>query len=763
MSKKRKKNDTKETKVEDKSDSNQEMKTGDESEKDDKKKTPKVKPESLMKDWKKKHSISEEICTKTVTCSLNRLLINDYIGEKIESAVTYVTKIKSKASLFANWYVLDCLENGSDLNIDFTLNSGYTPFFQCVWGKPPNEHFKTTWNRYSKETGQLPIPNQSGFSQTIEFAKGEMVSKTVTNIYLNFYKRLIQIIRWFLADMFGTFILSLESKKDQKKLIYDLSSIVLKAIKTESFNLEECEAKILSLLGTEYLRDQLIEFILRERGKYYDMINQCFEIKKVKDEKAAKKKEEKKDQEEKKPKRPRKQTTTPYDVSVETLLKYVPNAGLSYLFRLTKEANALDLTKEWNDLGIKDDDNFKPNTKWKFWKSLRLPRFTPLPIYSQRRQFIRIDQKQLTEFWKVNEVCESEGWWLSSILDIYGNRMFSKKDRKGIRTLFRWKKHGLTCPKMFKTVCDLDDIGHLPSRHPIIPGASFLTDGVSIKIQLLCFDTHNTIVNLNESGWSGISDDPVDLNHVSKGLYFLDSCYFSGDFQETKFTGIDPGVRKPVAWTSINNPDMLEDRHDLVNEMLQNTRYISEDRYLEKSRSKKDQMREVKRRQINEEYSKAMEHLSTVKKRTFDLKEFTEYVKTRSQTEDVIFKETLDWKRSWFRFLRFRAIQKTLSYVTKKIIGRRMLETKRQREDTDKKHIIFFGASNFSGGGHGHVSIPRKKLVRILSQHVPVVLTNEYCTSKNCPLCLRELNDIKCDKEDPTTIQRFRQWRTKCA
>ena len=49
MSKKRKKNETKETKVEDTSDSNQEIKTG-----DDKEKIPKIKPESLMRDWKKK-------------------------------------------------------------------------------------------------------------------------------------------------------------------------------------------------------------------------------------------------------------------------------------------------------------------------------------------------------------------------------------------------------------------------------------------------------------------------------------------------------------------------------------------------------------------------------------------------------------------------------------------------------------------------------------------------------------------------------------
>jgi len=121
-------------------------------------------------------------------------------------------------------------------------------------------------------------------------------------------------------------------------------------------------------------------------------------------------------------------------------------------------------------------------------------------------------------------------------------------------------------------------------------------------------------------------------------------------------------------------------------------------------------MREDKRRKLNKEYSKALEQFSLVKKKTFDLKEFTEYVKVRSQTEETIFKETLDTKRSWFRFLRFRAIQKTLSYMTRRIVGKKILRTRKQREGINEKHIIFFGASNFSGGGHGHVSIPRKKL-----------------------------------------------------
>lgn len=154
--------------------------------------------------------------------------------------------------------------------------------------------------------------------------------------------------------------------------------------------------------------------------------------------------------------------------------------------------------------------------------------------------------------------------------------MFQKQDRKGIRTLFRWKRYGITSPQEFKTVCDLDDIGHLPSRRPIIPCSTFLTDGVSIKILLLCFDKHDTITKLDESGYSGISMDHVDLSNVKTGLYFLNSCTFFGEFKETRFTGIDPGVQKPVAWTSITEPDMSDDRQNLVNEILHNTRYVSE-------------------------------------------------------------------------------------------------------------------------------------------------------------------------------------------
>jgi hypothetical protein len=121
------------------------------------------------------------------------------------------------------------------------------------------------------------------------------------------------MIRWFLADLIGTHILSMESRKIQKKFLYDLSKLVMKEIKSQTFNLEKCKTELTSTLniGDEDKVNLILDFIKRERERYYIMIEECFEIKKVKDEEAARKRQEakkKKEQEnldEKKSKKPR--------------------------------------------------------------------------------------------------------------------------------------------------------------------------------------------------------------------------------------------------------------------------------------------------------------------------------------------------------------------------------------------------------------------------------------------------------------------------
>ncbi len=53
--------------------------------------------------------------------------------------------------------------------------------------------------------------------------------------------------------------------------------------------------------------------------------------------------------------------------------------------------------------------------------------------------------------------------------------------------------------------------------------------------------------------------------------------------------------------------------------------------------------------------------------------------------------------------------------------------------------ILGVGGANFRSSFKGHVSGPTKSLTRHLAQHFPVVSLDEYCTSKRCFQCTKEM------------------------
>jgi hypothetical protein len=63
--------------------------------------------------------------------------------------------------------------------------------------------------------------------------------------------------------------------------------------------------------------------------------------------------------------------------------------------------------------------------------------------------------------------------------------------------------------------------------------------------------------------------------------------------------------------------------------------------------------------------------------------------------------------------------------------------------------VVFFGRGAW-GGVKGHVSVPRKSLIRQLACRALVVLVDEYCTSKLCPLDFIELCSSDCEIFDQT-------------
>ena len=65
------------------------------------------------------------------------------------------------------------------------------------------------------------------------------------------------------------------------------------------------------------------------------------------------------------------------------------------------------------------------------------------------------------------------------------------------------------------------------------------------------------------------------------------------------------------------------------------------------------------------------------------------------------------------------------------------------------------GDGTFSPGGTGQATVPKKAFIRQFATMYPVIITNEFRTSKLHPLSFLELTDIKTDK-DTKTKERLR-------
>ena len=79
------------------------------------------------------------------------------------------------------------------------------------------------------------------------------------------------------------------------------------------------------------------------------------------------------------------------------------------------------------------------------------------------------------------------------------------------------------------------------------------------------------------------------------------------------------------------------------------------------------------------------------------------------------------------------------------------------------------GDGTFSPGGTGQATVPKKAFIRQFATMYPVIITNEFRTSKLHPLSFLELTDIKTDKDtkdiktdkDMKTKERLRQCKTE--
>ena len=127
--------------------------------------------------------------------------------------------------------------------------------------------------------------------------------------------------------------------------------------------------------------------------------------------------------------------------------------------------------------------------------------------------------------------------------------------------------------------------------------------------------------------------------------------------------------------------------------------------------------------------------------------------------------ELLNVKRSHNKFKSFSRSQKSIAYFAKKITHRLRKECK----ETEKEGVVLIGDGTFNPGGTGQAAVPKKAFIRQFATMYPVIITNEFRTSKLHPLSFTELSDIKTDKDtkdietdkDTTTKERLRQCKTE--
>ena len=694
-------------------------------------------PEDLLKWWKEKHKLSDTIRSSTITCGLASVLGTNTQVKKaccrnhsdLTSVISHtsecVSKMKVVGSLFTSWQVHHRMQQ----NIDYPAidSRHFTQVFACITGR--NSAYKDEVALFQRETGCTDTLEVVGHSsQVMEHTKNEMVTVYKNCITLNFVKRVTMCIRWEIFDLMKND----ESFHSLKERNVEVAKLVDRCVKCVT----ELDG-IVDGYGT-WTPDtlQLVnKIVLAYQDKLKCTLNDA-------DKKVAARKERKlKTAIERKliavdgdkvAKKNKKAKRSP--AIVESTLKNLPHLVLPFLYWAKNRIDQLPLTAEYEAIRMAAHEDKKAWTSWKWGKKVRLPMFKLLPICGTKVHYIRIDQRQLVQ-WGF-EVSEDK-WWLQSVFDVYSKAA-------NIRPLRRYSD--FNSPGTFRSLCDLAENG---DKGPYIPGMSIQSDGRQAKISVLSL-RHVTpnLDKLFERGYTGIPSNPptlVDVSTVTRGIYRASACVLQDLEVDRDVLAGDPGQKKPLSVVKASTRELLADKEDAVCKAVTRETCILNDEYHERIGSKKYHEYELSRRRMNTKYKEALDALQKTRKKTCNMTEMTDYIRTRLSNEEELCLELHSHKRRWLKFGVFRKQHSAIAYYVKHFLK------------GSKNPIVFMGDGCFPAGGHGHAPVPKKKFIRQFSQFAVLILVNEYNTSQLCPRCHSKLSDI----ESENTTERLRMCATK--
>ena len=674
----------------------------------------------------------------------NEYSINNNFRETLQTIIQWSSDLKFLSSFFNNYLWKRIFDDKLELpEINDTF---FTQLFNTVAGKK-NAKFEQIFNDFSKihKVGHY-IPWISCTAQVICHMKNEMTTSFKNNIILNFENRTKSMLRWRLLNSIDE--RSTISYTLLKEYLFKVCNSVYQSlinqdnVKVDVINKKYIKTNISSKL---FKNNKLEQIIKRDRELFDIILTPNLESRYIKS-------------------KIRDNKEIPKKYIFSTALKNNCAQCLMYLYEIQNIIQDLQLTTEYN-YAIEQTNLIPKENKeeimicwkqhWKFGKT-RLPKFK-LSCYNKVKQhFIRIDQKTLKE-WEI-DIRDKNSWWLSSIVNVYNKSA-------NIRELQREKF--LRTPNSVLSYVETADFSNKKEYCPWIPGSSFLTDGIQFQLPLLTIRPRETrgldkLFNRGYTGFKQVEDSqsPININEIKKGIYCLgkDNILLNKeDLKNYNFLAVDPGRKRPMSTTIIKGEEIPYDWNDhqravIIDKSMDSNKYITNKEYYDLCGMTKRNQFELQRRQKNVEYNESINNLSN-----YDSKNIfsTDYTQEKLKYWNTERKELFMKYRLKLKFKTYSLTQSGLSQCCKNITH----NFKKECIENGKLPVILFGNGSFSPGGSGYASVPRKPVIRNLATQFSIFITDEFNTSKKCPIIFKDIEDEKNQKKTNSSGDRLR----KCA
>lgn len=303
----------------------------------------------------------------------------------------------------------------------------------------------------------------------------------------------------------------------------------------------------------------------------------------------------------------------------------------------------------------------------------------------------------------------------------------------------------------------------------------FRTDGIRVVLTF-CSGMETAkgaehVSCLCEAGYQvPVPTRPVDLRTQSRGLYRVHATrndladVGQEDLGGVRLTVVDPGFHRPIQSATMDAGCLCSECDACCIAHGATFMHVSQSDWMQCSGRAERQQKEARRREVHTEYSDSIADLCSTRRRS--CLRFVAYSRKCMEWLGVRIRELVCASRTMFRWKYERKLQAFLDRRADALLARsslrfrrqpdppaptcperreelarRLRELRRARRNDPQKHVVFFGDGTFSCTQRGHVSIPKKRLLKQLAVRGVAVLLGESYTSVRCPCGQDDLID----------------------